>query len=56
MYLINGFSGHGLQQSPAAGRGLAELMLTGSFHSIDLTRMSYERIARKEPLFEKNII
>ncbi len=56
LYLINGFSGHGLQQSPGAGRALAELVLKGRFESIDLSRFSYRRIAEKQPLFEQNII
>ncbi len=52
----NGFSGHGLQQCPAVGRGLAELMLTGRYQSLDLSPLSIERIARNEPLLEKNVI
>jgi hypothetical protein len=30
MILCNGFSGHGLQQSPAAGRGVSELVVDGT--------------------------
>ena len=52
----NVFSGHGLQQGPAAGNAIAELVLHGGFRTIDLTRFGYERIARNQPLFEKNVI
>ena len=52
----NGFSGHGLQQGPAAGNAIAELVTLGSFRTIDLTRFGYERIAANKPLFEKNVI
>ena len=52
----NGFSGHGLQQGPAAGNAIAELVLHGGFRTIDLTRFGYERIAAGKPLFEKNVI
>ena len=55
-YFANGFSGHGLQQAAAAGRALAELIVHGHYQTIDLTRFGYERIARGEPLFERNII
>lgn len=42
---INGFSGHGLQQSPAMGRGLAEWIMQARFASIDLSPFAYERLA-----------
>ncbi|MBV7539665.1 FAD-binding oxidoreductase [Acidovorax sp. sic0104] len=56
LVLANGFSGHGLQQCPAVGRGLAELVLTGRYQSLDLSPLSVERIARNQPLLEKNVI
>lgn len=56
LVLANGFSGHGLQQCPAIGRGLAELMLTSGYRSLDLSPLSIERIARNAPLLEKNVI
>lgn len=42
-YLVNGFSGHGLQQGPAVGRYVAELVLGQTF-SLDLSLFSPERI------------
>jgi glycine/D-amino acid oxidase-like deaminating enzyme len=51
-----GFSGHGLQQSPAVGRGLAELVAHGTYRSLDLTPLGYGRIARGEKVDEKNVV
>lgn len=56
LMFANGFSGHGLQQCPAVGRGLAELMLTGRYQTLDLSPLSIERIGRNAPLLEKNVI
>ena len=55
-YIANGFSGHGLQQSPAAGRATAELITHGAYRSIDLTRFGYERVLRGEPIVELNVV
>jgi len=53
---VNGFSGHGFQQSPAMGRGISELITYGEFRSLDLTPFSYARIERGEPFLEKAVI
>ncbi len=52
----NGFSGHGLQQSPAVGRGLAEWITTGGWQTLDLSPLEIGRIRRGERLDEAAII
>jgi glycine/D-amino acid oxidase-like deaminating enzyme len=54
--LANGFSGHGLQQSPAAGRGLAELVTYGDFRSLDLSDLSPVRLRQGRQVREKCIV
>ncbi|MFK7836539.1 MAG: NAD(P)/FAD-dependent oxidoreductase [Sulfitobacter sp.] len=53
---INGFSGHGLQQSPAMGRGVAELIAYREFRSLDLTPFHFHRIETQEAFVEKAVI
>jgi len=53
---VNGFSGHGFQQSPAMGRGTAELIVYGEYRSLDLSPFHYERIINNKPFIEKAII
>ncbi|MCY0093710.1 NAD(P)/FAD-dependent oxidoreductase [Hoeflea ulvae] len=53
---LNGFSGHGLQQSPAMGRGTAEWLTYGEYRTLDLTPFSFDRIAAGRPVEEKAII
>ena len=52
----NGFSGHGLQQSPAVGRALSELIVHGSYQSLDFAPVGYERILQNRPFLEKAVI
>jgi glycine/D-amino acid oxidase-like deaminating enzyme len=53
---LNGFSGHGLQQSPAMGRGTAERLVHGRYRTLDLTPFHVERILANRPLIEKAVI
>jgi glycine/D-amino acid oxidase-like deaminating enzyme len=53
---VNGFSGHGFQQSPAMGRGTAELITYGEYRSLDLTLFNYQRIEDNQPFIEKAVI
>jgi glycine/D-amino acid oxidase-like deaminating enzyme len=56
MLLMNGFSGHGLQQAPVVGRGVAELICHGRFVTLDLSDLAYDRIENQRPLLELNVI
>jgi glycine/D-amino acid oxidase-like deaminating enzyme len=53
---VNGFSGHGFQQSPAMGRGMSELITYGEFRTLDLSELGYTRIATGTPFLERAII
>jgi len=55
-HFLNGFSGHGLQQSPAMGRGLAELLTHGGYRSLDLSPFSFDRVLRNAPILERAVI
>jgi len=52
----NGFSGHGLQQAPAVGRGLSELIVYGEYRKLDMSELSYSRIISNTPFLEQAII
>ena len=55
-FFVNGFSGHGLQQSPAIGRGMAELLTHGAYRTLDLSPFAYDRVPANRPLVEKAVI
>ena len=56
VFVAAGFSGHGLQQAPAVGLGMAELIATGGYQSLDLSPLHVERLSNNAPLLERNII
>lgn len=53
---MNGFSGHGLQQSPAMGRAIAELVVHGGYRSLDLKQLGCARILTGIPFREQAVI
>lgn len=52
----NGFSGHGIQQSPAAGRAVSEWLVHGAPRSLDLSAFGYNRIADGRPIREAAVV
>ena len=55
-HLAAGFSGHGLQQAPAVGRGLAEVILTGSYQTLDLSPLGPRRVLEDRPFLERAVV
>ncbi|MDP6709425.1 MAG: FAD-binding oxidoreductase [Alphaproteobacteria bacterium] len=56
LFVASGFSGHGIMHAPATGRAMAELLLDGSYASIDLARFGYQRVLDNAPYGEEGII
>ena len=55
--MVNGFSGHGLQHSPAAGRAAAEMITYGGrFATLDLSIFGFGRCCENRPVFEQGIV
>lgn len=54
--LLNGFSGHGLQQSPALGRGTAEHVLAGRWQSLDLSDLEVSRLWSGRRVIERAVV
>lgn len=56
LVFANGFSGHGIQQAPAVGRAVSEVILDGRTHSIDMSEFGFDRVIENRPLRERNVI
>ena len=55
LYVAGGFSGHGLMQSPAAGKGMSELIRTGRYETIDLSPLDLDRIFTERRVLEEAV-
>ncbi|MBM7645608.1 glycine/D-amino acid oxidase-like deaminating enzyme [Scopulibacillus daqui] len=55
-YLACGFSGHGMQQAPAVGKGISELIRKGKYETIDLSPLRVERFAENDLVIEEAIV
>jgi len=56
LVLAIGFSGHGLQQAPAVGRGISELITYGEYRSLDLSDFDYNRFERGKLIIERMVV
>jgi FAD-dependent oxidoreductase domain-containing protein 1 len=56
VYVVAGFSGHGMMHAPAAGRAIAELVSFGGYRTIDLARLGYARVEANAPYRETGIV
>jgi sarcosine oxidase, subunit beta len=45
LFLANGFSGHGFQHAPIVGKLLAELIVEGRAHTVDISSLGLDRFA-----------
>ena len=54
--VANGFSGHGFQHAPAVGQLIAEEIVDGRAHALDISPLSIERFAKGTTAVEKNVV
>jgi glycine/D-amino acid oxidase-like deaminating enzyme len=56
LLFANGFSGHGMQQTPAVGRVTADWIIHGEARALDVSVFGYERFAEGRLVKEVNVI
>lgn len=55
-YLVAGFSGHGFMHGPIAGLLVAEQILDGAAHTVDISALAWERFADGKVMHEFNVV
>ena len=55
-YTVAGFSGHGFQQSPAAGKVMSEIILDGQSKTVDVSMLDLERFVEGRQIPEVNVV
>jgi sarcosine oxidase subunit beta len=56
LYLANGFSGHGFQHAPIVGKLLAEMIVEGQAHTVDVSSLGLDRFAAGRPIGETHVV
>jgi sarcosine oxidase subunit beta len=56
LYLANGFSGHGFQHAPVVGKLLAEMIVDGQAHTVNISALGLDRFARGELVVEGHVV
>lgn len=46
----------GLQMAPAVGRAVSEIIMSGEYMTIDMTRLGYDRFFVREPMYDENAV
>ena len=55
-FLANGFSGHGFQHAPAVGQLIAEEIVDGKAHTLDISSLTIQRFAKGVTEVEMNVV
>ena len=56
LYCIAGFSGHGFMHGPICGLLLAEEILDGMAHTLDISSLYIDRFEHGESIVEYNVV
>uniref|UniRef100_T1GPK0 FAD-dependent oxidoreductase domain-containing protein 1 n=1 Tax=Megaselia scalaris TaxID=36166 RepID=T1GPK0_MEGSC len=56
LYIATGFSGFGIQQTPAIGKAISELIMDGQFRLFDYSRLGFDRFIVDQPIKEAVIV
>jgi sarcosine oxidase subunit beta len=56
LFLANGFSGHGFQHAPVVGKLIAELIVDGMTHTVDISSLGLDRFERGDLVVEGRVV
>lgn len=55
-FICAGFSGHGFQHSPGAGKVMSEILLDGASKTVDVSMLDLERFREGRSMMEQNVV